>query len=79
MAAPDKVTSIPVHQSTLRTLRRAKMADQTWDAFLLALVDGYISPTLRADLNRRLRTERVVRGTEMKTELERWRQGRRQS
>ncbi|NNN17767.1 MAG: hypothetical protein HKL79_05355 [Thermoplasmata archaeon] len=71
MATPDQVTSIPVHQSTLRTLRGAKMADQTWDDFLLALADDYISPTLKADLDRRLRTERVVSGAEMKAEFER--------
>lgn len=47
------------------------MADQTWDDFLLALADDYISPTLKADLDRRLRTERVVSGAEMKAEFER--------
>ncbi len=52
------------------------MADQTWDDFLMALADDYIAPALQADLNRRLRTERVVSGAEMKAEFEQ-RRGRR--
>ncbi|MFZ0830780.1 MAG: hypothetical protein WCB18_05985 [Thermoplasmata archaeon] len=76
MSTPDPVTSIPIHQSTLRALRGAKMADQTWDDFLMALADDYIAPALQADLNRRLRTERVVSGAEMKAEFEQ-RRGRR--
>ena len=68
MAGSDAVTSIPVHQSTLRALRGAKMADQTWDDFLLALADDYIAPSLRRDLDRRLGTEKVVSGSEMKAE-----------
>ncbi len=52
------------------------MADQTWDDFLLALADDYISPTMKADLDRRLRTERIVRGAEMKAEFEQWRRER---
>ncbi|MFZ0699920.1 MAG: hypothetical protein WAN74_07030 [Thermoplasmata archaeon] len=76
MATPDQLTSIPVHRSTLKALRGAKMADQTWDDFLLALADDYISPTMKADLDRRLRTERIVRGAEMKAEFEQWRRER---
>ena len=76
MATADPVTSIPVHQSTLRALRGAKMADQTWDDFLIALADDYISPALRRDLDRRLRSERVVRGADMKREYEEWRRRR---
>jgi hypothetical protein len=69
MATPDAVTSIPVHQSTLRALRGTKMANQTWDDFLLALADDFISPSLQAELNRRLRSEPVVSGAEMKREF----------
>jgi hypothetical protein len=76
MSEPDAVTSIPVHQSTLRALRGAKMADQTWDDFLLALADDYIAPTLRSDLDRRLKNEKVVPGSEMKAEFSEWRKRR---
>jgi hypothetical protein len=76
MSASDVITSIPVHQSTLRALRGAKMADQTWDDFLLALADDYIAPALRRDLDRRLTTERVVSGAHMKAEFEQWRRRR---
>jgi hypothetical protein len=73
MATTDPVTSIPVHQSTLRALRGTKMADQTWDDFLLALADDFISPSMRADLDRRLRTEPIIPGAEMKKEFADWR------
>ena len=76
MASEDLVTSIPVHQSTLRALRGAKTADQTWDDFLMALADDYIAPSLRAELNRRLATERVIFGAEMKREFAAWRRQR---
>lgn len=76
MADPDAVTSIPVHQSTLRALRGTKMANQTWDDFLLALADDFISPSLRADLDRRLRSESIVRGADMKKEFAAWRRQR---
>jgi hypothetical protein len=79
MAETDAVTSIPVHQSTLRALRSTKMADQTWDDFLLALADDFIPPPLRADLDRRLRSERVIPGAEMKREFEAWRRRRARS
>jgi hypothetical protein len=68
MSSGDAVTSIPIHQSTLRALRGAKTADQTWDDFLLSLADDFIPPTLRAELDRRLMTERIISGTEMKRE-----------
>lgn len=76
MSVPDSVTSIPVHQSTLRALRGAKMADQTWDDFLLALADDYIAPALKVDLDRRLKREKVVSGREMKAEFSDWRRRR---
>ena len=52
------------------------MADQTWDDFLIALADDYISPTLKRDLDRRLRSERVVKGSDMRKEYEEWRRRR---
>ena len=76
MAVPDAVTSIPVHQSTLRALRSAKTADQTWDDFLISLADDYISPNLRRELDRRLKTEIVVHGAQMKREFLSWRRQR---
>jgi len=76
MASEDLITSIPVHQSTLRALRGAKTADQTWDDFLMALADDYISPSLRAELDRRFASERIVSGAEMKREFASWRRHR---
>lgn len=76
MATTDPLTSIPVHQSTLRALRGAKMADQTWDGFLLALADDYIAPSLKRELDRKLRTDRIVSGAEMKKEFLEWRRRR---
>ena len=76
MAGEDLVTSIPVHHSTLQALRGAKTADQTWDDFLMALADDYISPPLRVELNRRLASERIVSGAEMKREFVAWRRHR---
>ena len=79
MSESDAVTRIPVHQSTLRALRATKTANQTWDDFLLALADDFISPSLRADLDRRLRSERIVRGADMKKEFAAWRRQRARS
>lgn len=73
MAASDSVTSIPVHRSTLEALRSAKSAAQTWDDFLLALADDYIAPALKRELDRRLKSEPVVSGAEMKQEFRDWR------
>ncbi len=73
MTTEDAVTSIPVHQSTVRALRGVKSADQTWDDFLMALADDYISPTLKRELDRRLSSEEIVPGAEMKREYSEWR------
>ena len=78
MSTPDPITSIPVHQATLRALRGAKSADQTWDDFLLALADDYIAPALRRELDRRIVTERIVPGADMKREFASWRHRRAQ-
>jgi hypothetical protein len=76
MSAPDSVTSIPIRQSTLRALKGAKSADQTWDDFLMALADDYLSPRLRAELDRRIASEPIVSGAEMKREYAAWRRRR---
>lgn len=73
MATSDSTTSIPVHKSTLNALRSAKSAAQTWDDFLLALADDYIPPALRRELDRRLTSDPIVSGSEMKREFQRWR------
>jgi len=52
------------------------MADQTWDEFLLALADDYIAPSLKAELDRRLKTEKVIPGSEIKAEYTEWRKRR---
>ena len=64
MPAADAVTSIPVHRSTLRVLQQVKSAAETWDEFLITITDDYLSPSLRSELNRRLKADRVVTGEE---------------
>lgn len=76
MTTEDSVTSIPVHQSTVRALRGVKSADQTWDDFLMALADDYLSPTLKRELDRRLRSEEIIPGADMKREYFEWRRRR---
>ena len=69
MSATDTVTSIPLHRSTLIVLQRVKSAAETWDEFLINLTDDYLSPSLRAELDRRLKTDRIVAGTEARREF----------
>ncbi len=69
MATSDPPTSIPVHRSTLRVLQRVKSAAETWDEFLEALTDDYISPALRSELDARLRREGFVPGTRARKEF----------
>lgn len=73
MATEDAFSSIPVHRSTIRALQGVKTADQTWDDFLMALADDYISPGLRNELDRRIASEEVVDGATMKREYLEWR------
>jgi len=70
MSDADPVTSVPLHQSTLRVLQRVKSAAETWDEFLINLTDDYISPALRAELDRRLGTDRIVTGAQARREFE---------
>lgn len=76
MASEDVVSSIPVHRSTIRALQGVKTADQTWDDFLMALADDYLSPSLRRELDRRLSSEEVVPGVTMRREFRAWRRRR---
>ena len=62
MPPTDAITSIPLHQSTLRVLQRVKSAAETWDEFLIHVTDDYLSPSLRAELDRRLKSDRIVAG-----------------
>jgi hypothetical protein len=62
MAVADSVTSIPIHRSTLLVLQRVKSAAETWDEFLMAVTDDFISPSLRAELDRRLISDGIVPG-----------------
>lgn len=70
MTATDAVTSIPLHQSTLRVLQRVKSAAETWDEFLINLTDDYLSPSLRAELDGRLKADHVVSGATARREFE---------
>jgi hypothetical protein len=70
MATSDPVTSIPLHRSTLRLLQRVKTAAETWDDFLLTITDDYVSPAHRHQLDRRLRTEKIISGGQAKQEFE---------
>lgn len=70
MPATDSVTSIPVHQSTLRLLQRVKSAAETWDDFLINITDDYLSDALRAELDQRLKRDRIVGGARARREFE---------
>ena len=70
MVEGDATTSIPLHQSTLRVLQRVKSAAETWDEFLINLTDDCLSPALRAELDRRLVTDRIVTVTEARRQFE---------
>jgi hypothetical protein len=70
MANADSVTSIPLHQSTLRVLQRVKSAAATWDEFLINLTEDYLSPSLQAELDRRLKRDRLVSGAQARREFE---------
>jgi hypothetical protein len=69
MAGTDAITSIPLHQSTLRVLQRVKSAAETWDEFLINVTDDYLSPSLRAELDRRLKSDRIVTGAQARREF----------
>ena len=69
MATADTVTSIPLHRSTLRVLHQVKSAAETWDEFLNTITDDYLSPSLKADLDRPMKTDHTVRGAEARRQF----------
>ncbi len=71
MPTQDPLTSISVHSSTVRLLQELKTGAQTWDDLLRVMAQDYVSPTVQAQLERQLRTERIVSGTEVLKEHER--------
>lgn len=75
MATSDPITSIPVHRSTLKILQRIKNSAETWDEFLFELTDDFISPSLRVELDERLKRETVISGAEAKRQFEERRKG----
>lgn len=70
MSTSDPLTSIPLHRSTLDVLQRVKSAAETWDDFLMSLTDDYLSPALKAELDKRLETHKIVPGAVAKQEFE---------
>lgn len=69
MSSPDAITSIPLHQSTLRVLRRVKSAAETWDEFLITVTDDYVSPALKTELDKRFKADRIVPGAEARRQF----------
>ena len=71
MSTQDPLTSISVHSSTVRLLQDLKTGAQTWDDLLRTMAQDYVSPTVQAQLERQLRTEKIVSGMEVLREHER--------
>lgn len=65
MSTQDPLTSISVHSSTVRLLQELKTGAQTWDDLLRAMAQDYVSPAVQAQLERQLRTERILSGKEV--------------
>ena len=57
-AAEDRLTSIPVHATTVRLLQQLKTGSQNWDEFLLSAFEDLLPPETVAELDRREREER---------------------
>ncbi|NNN17100.1 MAG: hypothetical protein HKL79_01880 [Thermoplasmata archaeon] len=53
----DRLTSIPVHATTVRLLQRLKTGAQNWDEFLLSAFEDLLPPETLAELDRREREE----------------------
>ncbi len=60
-----------MHSSTVRLLQDLKTGAQTWDDLLRTMAQDYVSPTVQAQLERQLRTEKIVSGMEVLREHER--------
>jgi hypothetical protein len=53
----DRLTSIPVHSSTVRLLQELKSGAQNWDEFLLSAFEDLLPPETVSELARREREE----------------------
>jgi hypothetical protein len=53
----DRLTSIPVHSSTVKLLQQLKTGAQNWDEFLLSAFEDLLPPETIAELERREREE----------------------
>lgn len=61
----DRLTSIPVDSRGLQELRARKAGDETWDEFLLELLEEYDPPEWLADLETRRREGRWLPAGEL--------------
>ncbi len=57
-SSEDRLTSIPVHATTVRLLQQLKTGAQNWDAFLLSAFEDLLPSDTVAELERRERDER---------------------
>ncbi|MGD0588134.1 MAG: hypothetical protein ABSA63_05000 [Thermoplasmata archaeon] len=53
----DRLTSIPVHATTVKLLQQLKTGAQNWDDFLLSAFEDLLPPETIAELERREREE----------------------
>jgi len=53
----DRLTSIPVHATTVRLLHQLKKGAQNWDEFLLLAFEDLLPPETITELERREREE----------------------
>jgi hypothetical protein len=56
-AADDRLTSIPVHASTVKLLQQLKTGGQNWDEFLLTAFEDLLPQPTEEELERREREE----------------------
>lgn len=57
-SSDDRLTSIPVHASTVHLLQQLKTGAQNWDEFLLSAFEDLLPPETVAELDRREREEK---------------------
>lgn len=53
----DRLTSIPVHATTVKLLQQLKTGSQNWDEFLLSAFEDLLPPDTVAELEKREREE----------------------
>ncbi len=53
----NRLTSIPVHATTVKLLQQLKTGAQNWDEFLLSAFEDLLPPETIAELERREREE----------------------